>query len=97
MIPATHNSLHYAPPTHTPLAACVRAWVRPSARVCARLCCNSVFCSRYGSLCLNGQYSCEGPLGQTSLLGKPTGIEKYTRVLPKNVDPADVAKKMYGR
>lgn len=50
---------------------------------------------RYGSLPLNGQYSCEGPLGKTSLMGKPTGIEKYTREIPQNVNPADVATEMY--
>jgi len=51
--------------------------------------------TKYGSLCLNGQYSCEGPLGKTSLFGEPTGLDKYSREFPQNVNPADVMEEMY--
>lgn len=48
----------------------------------------------YGSRPLNGQYSCEGPLGATTLTSPPPGVERFTRELPNNVDPAEVGKQM---
>jgi len=48
----------------------------------------------YGSRPMNGQYSCEGPMGKTSLKSPPPGPERFTRELPKNVDPADVGRHM---
>ncbi|CAM9317189.1 unnamed protein product [Pylaiella littoralis] len=46
---------------------------------------------RWGSLPLNGQVSCEGPHGKTSLKGKPTGPGFMMRKdLEKKVDPASV-------
>lgn len=49
--------------------------------------------TKWGSLPMNGQVSCEGPKGKTSLFKAPTG--PTCRALPeKKVDPASVAREM---
>ncbi|CAM9338300.1 unnamed protein product, partial [Chrysoparadoxa australica] len=49
----------------------------------------------WGSLPMNGQVSCEGPQGKTSLMGEPTGPGFQMRTdLEKKVDPASVKKHM---
>lgn len=52
---------------------------------------------KWGSLPMNGQVSCEGPQGKTSLFEKPCGPGDHMRTdmdwTPK-VDPADVKKHM---
>jgi len=48
--------------------------------------------NKWGSKPMNGQLSCEGPLGQTTLKGEPTGPQ--CRELPQKVDPASVKKTM---
>lgn len=51
--------------------------------------------NKWGSLPMNGQMSCEGPQGKTSLFEKFEGIEKFMRKdLKKEVDPATVKKAM---
>jgi len=52
--------------------------------------------TKWGSLPMNGQYSCEGPQGKTTLKGEPNPPGFGMRELEKNVDPADVMKEMYG-
>ncbi|CAM9237750.1 unnamed protein product [Ascophyllum nodosum] len=50
---------------------------------------------RWGSLPLNGQVSCEGPHGKTSLKEKPTGPGFNMRTdLEEKVDPASVKEHM---
>ena len=51
---------------------------------------------KWGSLPMNGQVSCEGPQGKTSLLNGPHGPEHMFRTddLTPKVNPADVAKHM---
>jgi NADH dehydrogenase (ubiquinone) flavoprotein 2 len=46
---------------------------------------------------MNGQVSCEGPLGKTSLFEKPPGPGDHFRTdLPEpKVNPADVKKHMH--
>ena len=48
--------------------------------------------TRWGSLPMNGQFSCEGPKGKTSLKKEPK--PPTCREIPKKVDPADVKKAM---
>lgn len=52
---------------------------------------------KWGSLPMNGQVSCEGPLGKTSLKGPPPGpganFRTDTKLEPK-IDPAQVKKEM---
>jgi NADH dehydrogenase (ubiquinone) flavoprotein 2 len=51
---------------------------------------------KWGSLPMNGQVSCEGPLGKTSLFEKPPGPGELFRkdeLVPK-VNPADVKASM---
>ena len=53
---------------------------------------------RWGSLPLNGQVSCEGPLGKTSLFTSPSAVDpakmfRTDDLVPK-VDPAEVKKVM---
>jgi len=52
---------------------------------------------KWGSLPMNGQVSCEGPLGKTSLKGPPPGpganFRTDTKLEPK-IDPAQVMKEM---
>jgi len=48
--------------------------------------------NKWGSKPMNGQLSCEGPLGQTTLKGEPTGPQ--CRELPQKVDPASIKKTM---
>ena len=48
--------------------------------------------TQFASRPMNGQLSCEGPLGKTSLVGEPSGPQ--CRELPKNEDPAEVKKSM---
>jgi NADH dehydrogenase (ubiquinone) flavoprotein 2 len=51
---------------------------------------------RWGSLPMNGQVSCEGPQGKTSLFNCPHGPEHMFRTddLTPKINPADVAKHM---
>jgi NADH dehydrogenase (ubiquinone) flavoprotein 2 len=52
---------------------------------------------KWGSLPMNGQVSCEGPLGKTSLLGEAPGPGALMRPdsdLAPKVNPADVKKTM---
>jgi len=49
--------------------------------------------TKWGSLPMNGQLSCEGPLGKTTLKGKPLGPGEKCRPLEQRtgkVDPASV-------
>ena len=47
---------------------------------------------------MNGQYSCEGPQGKTSLFEKIQFPDPLCqKELPKNVDPKDVMNEMYGK
>merc|ERR1712125_312203 len=50
---------------------------------------------KWGSLPMNGQVSCEGPLGKTSLFGDPVtpNINKE-RFKSGNVDPSNVKEQM---
>lgn len=52
---------------------------------------------KWGSLPMNGQVSCEGPLGKTSLFGDPAGpgfrMRPDADLVPK-VNPADVKNLM---
>jgi NADH dehydrogenase (ubiquinone) flavoprotein 2 len=48
--------------------------------------------NKWGSKPMNGQLSCEGPLGKTTLKGEPTGPR--CRELKPKVDPASVKKHM---
>ncbi len=49
--------------------------------------------TKYGSRPMNGQVSCEGPMGKTSLKSPPT--KPFCRDdLPRARDPADVAREM---
>jgi NADH dehydrogenase (ubiquinone) flavoprotein 2 len=48
--------------------------------------------NKWGSKPMNGQLSCEGPLGKTSLTGTPSGPQ--CRELPKKVDPKTVKEHM---
>lgn len=48
--------------------------------------------NRWGSLPMNGQLTCEGPLGKTTLFKDPP--KPSSRELPKNLDPAEVKKAM---
>jgi NADH dehydrogenase (ubiquinone) flavoprotein 2 len=49
--------------------------------------------NKWGSLPMNGQLSCEGPLGKTNLKELRT-TPVPTRELPAKVNPADVKKHM---
>ena len=51
---------------------------------------------KWGSLPMNGQVSCEGPLGKTSLKSTPPGPGDFFRkdALEPKVDPASVKKHM---
>uniref|UniRef100_A0A7S2S7U1 Uncharacterized protein n=1 Tax=Mucochytrium quahogii TaxID=96639 RepID=A0A7S2S7U1_9STRA len=50
----------------------------------------------WGSLPMNGQLSCEGPQGQTTLKEKFQGIEKFMRKdLEKKVDPVTIKEHMF--
>jgi NADH dehydrogenase (ubiquinone) flavoprotein 2 len=52
---------------------------------------------KWGSLPMNGQVSCEGPQGKTSLFGDAPGPGAFMRPdseLEPKVDPADVKKHM---
>jgi NADH dehydrogenase (ubiquinone) flavoprotein 2 len=49
--------------------------------------------NKWGSRPMNGQMSCEGPLGKTSLF-KPREEPVPTRELKPKVDPASVKKHM---
>jgi hypothetical protein len=49
--------------------------------------------TQWGSRPMNGQLSCEGPLGATTLLTPRVGPVP-TRDMPKKVDPAAVKKAM---
>jgi NADH dehydrogenase (ubiquinone) flavoprotein 2 len=49
---------------------------------------------RWGSLPMNGQVSCEGPLGKTSLFSIPTHETDASRFASGSVDPASVKKHM---
>ncbi|GBG28217.1 NADH dehydrogenase ubiquinone flavoprotein 2, mitochondrial [Hondaea fermentalgiana] len=52
--------------------------------------------TKWGSLPMNGQLSCEGPLGKTSLKESWPGIEKFMRKdLEKKVDPASIKEAMH--
>lgn len=53
--------------------------------------------TKWGSKPMNGQYSCEGPQGKTTLKTPPQKPGFGMRELPKNVDPKDVMLDMYGR
>lgn len=53
--------------------------------------------TKWGSLPMNGQLSCEGPLGKTTLIEPFPGIEKLMRTdmkFEKKVDPASVKDEM---
>jgi NADH dehydrogenase (ubiquinone) flavoprotein 2 len=51
---------------------------------------------KWGSLPMNGQVSCEGPKGKTSLTEKPTGPGFMMRTdLKPTVDPASVKAHMH--
>jgi len=51
--------------------------------------------TKWGSLPMNGQLSCEGPLGKTSLTGKMPDMTKLIRSdLEKRVDPSTIKEKM---
>ena len=52
--------------------------------------------TKWGSRPMNGQYSCEGPQGKTTLKSKPTGPGFGMRELEPKVNPADVMEEMYG-
>jgi len=49
---------------------------------------------KWGSLPMNGQVSCEGPLGKTSLFREPVP-PSMRQDLEKKVNPADVRKQMF--
>lgn len=50
---------------------------------------------KWGSLPMNGQVSCEGPLGKTSLFEKPISPKvEEGRFKDGNIDPADVKRHM---
>lgn len=51
---------------------------------------------KWGSLPMNGQVSCEGPLGKTTLLTKPPGPDENMRKddFVSKVNPADIKKAM---
>jgi NADH dehydrogenase (ubiquinone) flavoprotein 2 len=52
--------------------------------------------TKWGSLPMNGQISCEGPQGKTSLFEEPTGPGFMMRTdLEKKVDPASVKEHMH--
>lgn len=52
--------------------------------------------NKWGSLPMNGQLSCEGPMGKTSLTSKPWGPGDNMRTdLKPTVDPASVRDAMY--
>jgi len=54
--------------------------------------------NKWGSLPMNGQLSCEGPRGKTSLKDKPYGPGEYVRPLSdfkQQVDPASVRDAMF--
>lgn len=60
--------------------------------------------TKWGSLPMNGQLSCEGPLGKTSLAGAPFDISKHMRpdseLLPEKdaegyIAPVELKKHMY--
>jgi NADH dehydrogenase (ubiquinone) flavoprotein 2 len=50
--------------------------------------------NKWGSKPMNGQLSCEGPLGKTTLL-QPREGPVPTRELKPKVDPASVKKHMH--
>lgn len=51
---------------------------------------------KWGSLPMNGQVSCEGPHGKTTLKEAPPGPGFMTRAdLEAKVDPASVKKEMH--
>jgi len=52
--------------------------------------------TKWGSRPMNGQYSCEGPQGKTSLKSPAPGPGFKIVDLPQNVNPADVMEDMYG-
>ncbi len=52
---------------------------------------------KWGSLPMNGQVSCEGPLGKTSLFDTPPAPGQFLRKvedLTPKIDPAEVKKQM---
>jgi NADH dehydrogenase (ubiquinone) flavoprotein 2 len=54
--------------------------------------------TKWGSLPMNGQLSCEGPMGKTSLLGEPTGPGFGMRPdseLKAKMDPASIKEEMH--
>lgn len=48
--------------------------------------------TKWGSKPMNGQLSCEGPMGKTTLTAPPAGPR--SREFPKKVDPATIKKQM---